>query len=615
MKKYLKYIGASAVMILPLVSCEDHLEVDNMSAGNSDGNSYLEKNPTKFRVVAFNEYKSIVTNINMQDQGGDLFINPSGADDGTYNMYIFTELDGGVSSWYGGLYKAINYANGSIHYNDASSVEAYEGRFLRDWGYYLLTQHFGSVPYVTKYVQTSSVEYPRTPLEEIYPSLIEDLTDLYNSSSLPVASTHDGIVSKQAVAALLAKTCLAAGWDLETSLNDALKGTYTVNGTSYFTQAAAWAEKAINGVNLTMSFAEKWSPKNEGNAEEIFSIQYQRAGFPGNVATGGHSLMYDYMGYYGNSVNNGQKGTKSGGTNSLSLKSVGLWEKGDQRFEATFMTTTYNSDKIDDVPVWGTQGYLAPFNCTEAELANLKIAYKFYPWYVTESEAKADLAKLKSQTVKYGDAKTVGVTTPGARILGQEQVTSWDFKADGSLATAKKTGTLEFMKATAEGNAPCVKKFDDPESANVNQSNCYRDIPVFHVSDMYLVAAEAYLLANNTGEALKKVNAVRQRAGLNALGSFGEYEAPYTTSITFVETPLDLILDERARELYAERTRWEDLRRTRQLIRYNVEFNRNIESASDMQNLKGEYKWYRPIPQTELDRNKALSAADQNPGY
>ena len=78
---------------------------------------------------------------------------------------------------------------------------------------------------------------------------------------------------------------------------------------------------------------------------------------------------------------------------------------------------------------------------------------------------------------------------------------------------------------------------------------------------------------------------------------------------------LDHILDERARELYAETTRWVDLRRTRQLVRYCIAYNDGISSAEQMANTRGEIKWLRPIPAKEIETNTALTSADQNPGY
>ena len=549
--------------------------------------------------------------IDLTDQGTDLYINARGADDGTYSLYNFTAEDASVANLYQYSYNAINYANGVIQYT-SDPVMVAEATFLRNWGYYYLTQHFGDVPYVTSYIQSSSRDYPRTPLAEIYPAMLADLEAAYNTSGLP-ATDHTGRASKQAIAALAAKVALSAAWDFGTTMNDEAKGTYTVNNTDMFKTAADWAEKAINGVQLTMSFADKWSPFNEGNAEEIFSIQYERAGFPGNTTTGGHSLMYDYMGYYGNCIATGHKGTKSGGTNSVSYKAMEMFERGDARYEGTFITTYYNSKLDGTTAAWGKEGYLAYWNCTPEEQAKLPISVKFYPSYTTDEEVLADLANHSSQTVKFVN-NTMGNNNPFACVMSSDGVSVWYFNTDGSIA-AKTTQTIENFIKAGFGSSPCVKKWDDPDSENVTQLNCYRDIVVFHVSDMYLIAAEAYLLAGDQTSALSKINAVRNRAGLPTLASFSSYEAPYSISSSFTETPLDLVLDERARELYAERTRWEDLRRTRQLVRYNIEFARSIDNISDMQNFKGETKWHRPIPATEINNNTSMTLEDQNPGY
>ena len=77
---------------------------------------------------------------------------------------------------------------------------------------------------------------------------------------------------------------------------------------------------------------------------------------------------------------------------------------------------------------------------------------------------------------------------------------------------------------------------------------------------------------------------------------------------------VDLVLDERARELYAEGQRFMDLRRTHQLVKYNVAYNNYITSVAEMSNGAGEIKWYRPIPTTELSSNTSADMK-QNPGY
>ena len=123
-------------------------------------------------------------------------------------------------------------------------------------------------------------------------------------------------------------------------------------------------------------------------------------------------------------------------------------------------------------------------------------------------------------------------------------------------------------------------------------------------------------MAGQTAQALTKINAVRNRAGLESLSSFSDYENTYATSPSFQIRDIDLILDERARELYAEGHRWMDLRRTKQLVRYNVEFSPYVTTARAMQDVSGNgYKLYRPIPANEIEMNTAMTSADQNPGY
>ena len=122
-------------------------------------------------------------------------------------------------------------------------------------------------------------------------------------------------------------------------------------------------------------------------------------------------------------------------------------------------------------------------------------------------------------------------------------------------------------------------------------------------------------MAGQSAQALDKINAVRGRAGLAPLSSFSAYQPDYSTSGGFTIKDIDLILDERARELYAEGHRWMDLRRTKQLVRYNVQFSEYISSAEAMANSKGEIKWYRPIPANEISANTGISQEDQNPGY
>lgn len=613
--KLIKSIILASVCAAPFVGCSNFLEEDNKSSANLDGNKYIEEQPEVLRATAFESLRKNILNIDMQDLASDLFRCWRKTDDGAFSQFSITADNSTVRDFYSNNGKSINYANAMINFGGEGSRLSEEGRFLRAYCYYYQTQQFGAVPYVTNYIESSSRDYPRTPLDEIYKSLVDDLTDLYNNSTLP-ATDHKGEISKQAVAALCARICLAAGWDLGTTITDESKGTYTVNSKDYFNLAAQWAEKAINGMALTMSFEQKWSPFNENNDEVIFAINYLREGFPGDVSTGGHSLQNNYKCDYVSPNLSGQKGDKSGGPNGTSEKSLMLFGEGDERFDATFMTTMYNAKMDNGTAGWGTQGYYAYYNVSESELASMPIAAKFFPWYTTIDEAKAYLDAHKSQTIKFG-TKEYGWDTPFAIILNPDGATRFMFNESGGYS--QESVTLSNWAANNSFNGVAVKKFDDPASIQSSSDNDYRNVVAFHLSEMYLVAAEAYLMAGDELKALAKINDVRRRAKAKEITSFDAYPdmVDYTIPATFGNiTKIDCILDECAREMYAERTRWYDLRRTRQLVRYNIAFNRDINSIEQMSNAKGEVKWYRPIPEKEINNNTAMTFEnDQNPGY
>ena len=594
-----------------LTACSDFMEAENKSAGGQTAEQYFNKDASSLLTAAYSSLKNYGFNLDLFSRGTDLYIHTRGKSVSDFDTYTFNTENTTVTNFYSNVYRTINLSNGVIYYAGADSQLGQEARFLRNYGYYLLTQHFGSVPYITEYINSAERSYPRTPLNEIYSAMIEDLTSLYNNSSLE-AQSHVGKASKQAVAALLAKVYLAAGWDLDTTLGDAAQGTYNVNGTSNFSQAAAWAEKAINGISLTMSFEDKWSPFNEGNAEEIFSIQYERNGYGGDIISGGHSMHGAFGGYYGAYDASGIKGASS--EDCQSQKSMYLFEKGDNRYAATYMMVMYNSSfDASGKPTWGTEGYYAYYNAKD-KLNTLPICKVYFPYYYTESEVQAWIDAHQNQLI--ADKDKYCNSDVRISLLTLPQVTLWVYVQDNKGVakwTKSKVNIADYNVQTSNG--ACVKKFDDANADFTNQANDYRDIVVFHVSDMYLIAAEAYLMAGQTAQALEKINAVRGRAGLAALSSFSAYQPEYATTGNFTIKDIDLILDERARELYAEGHRWMDLRRTKQLVRYNVQFSDYVSDAAAMANNKGEIKWYRPIPANEISANTGISQEDQNPGY
>jgi hypothetical protein len=124
------------------------------------------------------------------------------------------------------------------------------------------------------------------------------------------------------------------------------------------------------------------------------------------------------------------------------------------------------------------------------------------------------------------------------------------------------------------------------------------DFPLFRMGDAYLIYAE--LAANGFGDkavAMGYINDLRKRANVNA------------ATITASEVTPDLVLNERAKELYWEAYRRQDLIRFgKYLSGYNWEWKGGVQAGTTLP----EHRLLFAIPANELRSNSNLS---QNAGY
>ena len=146
---------------------------------------------------------------------------------------------------------------------------------------------------------------------------------------------------------------------------------------------------------------------------------------------------------------------------------------------------------------------------------------------------------------------------------------------------------------------PVLNKFLDPSRTATNQESGQRDHPLMRLSNTYLMLAEALLRDGKPDQALPYVNAVRQRAAKPGQAA--------AMLVTAADLNLDFILDERARELTGETTRWFDLKRTGKLVERVKKYNPG--GAPNVQ----EFHNLRPIPNSEI--LLSTGGIKQNPGY
>ncbi len=154
---------------------------------------------------------------------------------------------------------------------------------------------------------------------------------------------------------------------------------------------------------------------------------------------------------------------------------------------------------------------------------------------------------------------------------------------------------------------PTLTKFLDPQRAGVNDQPGSRDLLFFRLAETYLIAAEALMMSGNTSEAATLVNTVRRRAAKTGATAAETETNRKAMEVTAAQLNIDFILDERARELLGEGTRWIDLARTGKLVERVKKYN-PIAAA----NIK-DFHVLRPIPQQQIDRTEG--GFSQNPGY
>lgn len=561
----MKKIISSIFLLTLLVSCEDFLTTENKS--NVTDVEYFSTK-AGFESLVSNAYATLQdiyassSYTNYFHAGTDMY--------GDGRSYINDELheyetlnpeNSSMEDLYTACYKGIRAAY-AVKYYASDLIEQElrdkridEARVLAANYYYILVNIFGGVPLMKDYVAEAQMGYPKSSASEIYAYIIEELESVIDNNWLEETTATDGggRVSLESARALLAKTYLAAAWDL--------------NNQEYFSKAAQIADHVINGRALTTPFANLWKADCSGddNEEFIWDVEYDY-GTAHNTVSGGHPWSSFFCNLIGGQEDHGKE-TKS--TYIVTLHALQCFERGDVRYEVTFMK------ELPDIFSTSLYSYWDWYDNGESYIGTpLK---RYYPaWYETEEDIAAwralDPENRKDTWIIPMSDRTREPQEYGPEIITYEELVTYSY-----------------------GGSPC-RKFDDANTAAYSAKTDYRDIHIITLPEMYLVAAEAYLKAGNNQEALNRLNAVRHRAQL-----------PSASSID-----IDAILKERVCELFGQGSRWIDLRRTQKLVEYNDLYNPQLRGRA--QQSIGE-KLLRPIPQAAIDANESMTAEDQNPGY
>ncbi|MCP2028666.1 hypothetical protein L1276_003836 [Flavobacterium sp. HSC-32F16] len=557
MKKIIIMLGIIAVSVS---SCSDYIEEDSRSFVPADA---TYKTASGFQLLVNTNYawlKSIYGgNPWLFEAGTDMYAEGRSPEPAGLSQYtLLIPSSDNVADLYTPCYQLIQSVNKTIYYStitDQTSIlnaQVGEARYLRAQAYFLLVQTYGGVPVVNEHIITPVLSFTRNTAEEVYTQIISDL-DFALANVGTAAYSTAGKVNKRAVNDLLAKVYLTKGYESFGKADD-------------FSKAAAYADAAIAGQTLAIAFDQLFKPGNDLNAETIFSVQYDKASTSTDPTKLGNNQFYYFSSYLG--------GAETGAPlRSYNLcptdYALGLYEKGDKRWDATFMTEIVEGPETTN-GVTKTILYYPYYRSSNP--ASLKVRHFYEPKWFTPAD------RLTWETANASRKAATFVYHPWG-----------EYSAAHTLIKNLDCYTIP------------VKKFDDPDPTTPSSTGpvSTRDIIVSRLGETYLIAAEAYLKAGVPSTGLDRLNEVRRRAGV-ANATLGEFN-------------IDYILDERGRELLGEYKRWFDLKRTGTLVARASAHNYKIKAANFV-GIDGQLKILRPIPQTVLDLNQNKSFP-QNLGY
>lgn len=453
-------------------------------------------------------------------------------------------------------YFAINSANTAIKYIGESTeisetlknTRLGEMRFLRALYYHNLVRNFGAVHLTLEPTEGVVAQATRTPPAEVYASaIVPDLE--FAVANLPATQPQRGRATRGAAQTLLAEVLLTRGGagDLDRARDLA---TAVITSGAY-TLSPVYRSLFCGPERPTGPC--DFVPAVETNGEYIFQVQFSGDGVRGRDEFGNSLHWYITQAYDVLGAPNLARTLEYGRPFrrvSPTRYTIDLWNRAtDSRYNATFQTVWRSSSGPAESPARG------------------------------------------------GDT---AVFFPGTDVV------------DPVYTTNKRYRTLGQNQYT-ELNFPSLLKWQDQTKANVSAGPSQRDRHLWRLADVYLLRAEANIRAGRGAEAIADLNVLRRRGAWPGMADANELSAAQRDSVTgpIGTHGLEILLNERARELTGEEQRWYTLARTGKLAervrRYNPTGGPNFLEPKHL---------LRPIPQEQIDATEGNAAAfPQNPGY
>ena len=644
------------VITLLFGSCKNYLDEINKT-GKTEDLVYSNETAINGLVGACYAYNRVwygrESGFGLSEGGTDLWYNGYDNKQGdlvTYKNVIADPASDPVNNnscldeYWEAFYAGVNVCNTAEKYIKAASFltstkkktllsEVY---FLRAFYYWHMVETWGPVQINLEPITEANTTATRNSVDEVYTQMFKDVK--FAIDSLDPGTAPSSRVSYWAAKAFRARLGLYYASEY--------------GKTEYYAQAAQDAKDVIGcpGKILYDKFSDNWLMANSStttNKEFIWAIDY--------FGTIGDASSYNFLPprMKLNTSNNTPldwtaiisrrtPGQASGGGNTMHVLCTPVWYSqtdathgasladvltryvGPQLYYNSTNDTTKTNAATNTVDVGYFYAQYAMGYCRYAPTRYLLELYdetkdqrfngtfrtawykypSVVPQYYYKNKAKCKYPKMSTgtntDTVLYWSKKPLSASQI-AWATGRYKYydINWTFNGEtpigGSLANS------------ADRMFAMLRKFEDTDSkitasTSFNDYFSYKDVPVFRISEMYLIAAEA-LMGTDPSQAVTLVNQLRAKRAI----------AGQDLSVASVD--LNFILAERAREFAGENIRWFDLKRTKTL---ETQIAHNTKAAPFFDKTK---HYLRPIPSSQMNAVTNKTSGEQpggfwqNPGY
>lgn len=465
-----------------------------------------------------------------------------------------------VKRWWTRFYSWVFKANVIIDRAEAADISwtpeekdqiVAEAKFLRAFAYHFLVNCWGDVPLVLTETTSPKFDYTRAPQQDVLKQCITDLEWAVNYM-ITIDKQPGGRAPRAAAYHLLSEIYITAG-DYQKAIEAA---SHIINDQNYHLMTERFGTR----VNFMFNGYDYQGPN------ELWGDVYWDLFQEGNMnwSEGNRECIWNIQ--MDVDLLGGGKTSEWGGNFGLERHWTPDW---------------WRATDINGVQAWLKDTLCGrPNGTTQPTEYAGELIWKF------KNDWNKDI-----RNSQYNIQRDFYWTNPANLYYGQRI----ELEHMGDKSTYGKLTRPSFKKGIS---AVHYGLYQDPSSGqNQDQGRIFKDWYIMRLAETYLLRAEAYMLSGNNQKAADDINAVRARAK--------------ATPVTAAEVTIDLILDERARELYMEEFRTNTLMRTGKLVEYLMKYN----DAVKVRGYKLEaYKNKFPIPQSEIEANKG-AILQQNNGY